>query len=42
MKLRVHEALCYECERPGATSVCGLKQLVYEVLSYWCMKPLSY
>ena len=25
--------------RPEATSVCGLKQLVYVALSYYCMRP---
>jgi hypothetical protein len=25
--------------RPEATSVCGLKLLVYAALSYYCMRP---
>ena len=29
-----HEALSYRCMRPEATSVRGLKLLVYEALSY--------
>jgi hypothetical protein len=30
----VHEAVSYWCMRPEATSVWGLKLLVYEVSSY--------
>ena len=33
-ELLVLEAFNYECMRPSATSVCGLKLLVYEALSY--------
>ena len=38
-KLLVSEALNYECMRPQATSVWGLKLRVYEALSYLCMRP---
>jgi hypothetical protein len=31
---RVYEPLSYQCMRPEATSLGGLKLLVYEVLSY--------
>ena len=27
------------CMRPYVSSVCGIKFLVYEALSYWCMRP---
>ena len=33
-KLLVYEALSYECMRPSATRVWGLKLLVYAALSY--------
>jgi hypothetical protein len=32
--LLVYEAFSYYCLRPSATSVCGLKLIVYETLSY--------
>ena len=28
--------------RPSATSVCGLKLLLYAALSYWCVKLREY
>ncbi len=35
----MYEALSYQCMRPYATSVCGLKLLVYEALRYKYMRP---
>jgi hypothetical protein len=34
VQLCVYEAFSYYCIRPSATSVCGLKLLVYEVFRY--------
>jgi hypothetical protein len=42
LKLLVHEALSYWCMRPSATSVCGLKVLVYDAFKLLVYEALSY
>ncbi len=37
----MYEALIYYCVRPYATSVWGLKLLVYGALIYYCVRPYA-